>query len=349
MAQRRLRTAVGKVNLTPERGAPGIGTPRTPRSPRSPLRDELRAATGGPGAGHGMPGAIPPYAPFSPQSGSQRQAGASKLPATPRSVPPTPRGEEGASVLMLDAGRHEVPALRLPPTDAARTRPRTHASGSEDADPELRLSPAASRRRSGGSSARSGRDGARGPDWKETRITELKQKFLSKAETRRASYQDIFRVADIHKSGSLGREELGHVLDQAGFKAEPEVLDHLLTTRARDRERLSFHDFMRFFDDRASNACLFKRKPGAQQMGDCAKMTHLWVPTQPDVIGGPQVGTFNDVLVRALTPHPVELPHAALRTHACWTTTGGGQARRRLDLPEARWEFFWGPVQHPQL
>jgi hypothetical protein len=182
--------------------------------------------------------------------------------------------------------------------------------------PELRRSPAASRRRSGGSSAISGQGWARGPDWKETRIGELKQKFLSKAETRRASYQDIFRGADIHKNGSLGREELGHALDQAGFKAEPEVLDHLLTTRARDRERLSFHDFMRFFDDRASNACLFKRKPGAQQMGDCAKMTHLWVPTQSDVIGGPQVGTLNDVLVRALTSHPVALPPAALRTHA---------------------------------
>jgi hypothetical protein len=285
MAQRRQRTAVGRINSLAERAMSGSADAGTPRLPLSPAREELRRA---PAAGASAPGG--------------------SLPATPRSVHATPR--EGTRVLTLDLGGNEIPPLRLPPADDALRRLRTHASN-EDAEHE-RSYTGASRRRSGGS-ARLGRE-PQASDWveKEKQIGELKQKFLECNEPKRSSFQNIFRVADIHKSGSLGREELRNALNQAGYKAEPEVLTHLLTTRARDRERLSFNDFMRFFDDRAANACLLKRKPGLQQFGDCAKMTHLWVPTHNDELGGSQVGSLNDVLVHSPTPLPVGLPPAAL-------------------------------------
>jgi hypothetical protein len=308
MAQRRQRTAVGRINSLAERAMSGSADAGTPRLPLSPAREELRRA-----------GASKSYAP----GGS--------LSATPRSVHATPRGE-GTRVLTLDLGGNEIPPLRLPPADDALRRLRTHASN-EDADPERR-SPGASRRRSGGS-ARLGRE-PQASDWveKEKQIGELKQKFLECNEPKRSSFQNIFRVADIHKSGSLGREELSHALDQAGYKAEPEVLTHLLTTRARDGERLSFNDFMRFFDDRAANACLLKRKPGLQQFGDCAKMTHLWVSTHNDELGGSQVGSLNDVLVHYI-PQPSCWP-AACSAHARAIMAGGGQARRRSFSREAR-------------
>ena len=288
MAQRRQRTAVGRINSLAEHAMPGSAGAGTPRLPLSPAREELRQA-----------GASKSFAP-----------GGRSLPATPRSVHGTPRGE-GTRVLTLDLGGNEIPPLRLPPADDALRRLRTHASGSEDAQPGRR-SPGTSRRASGGS-ARLGRE-PQASDWveKEKQIGELKQKFLECNEPKTSSFQNIFRVADIHKSGSLGREEISQAMEKAGYKAEPEVLTHLLTTRARDRERLSFNDFMRFFDDRAANACLLKRKPGLQQFGDCAKMTHLWVPTHNDELGGSQVGSLNDVLVHSPTPLPVGLPPAAL-------------------------------------
>ena len=341
MSQRRQRTAVGRINALAERAIPGDAGAGTPRFPLSPAREELRRA---PGDG----AAIPPNLAHSPQ----RRAGTSKsyalggsLPATPRSVHATPRGE-GTRVLTLDLGGNEIPPLRLPPADDALHKLRTHASGGEDADPE-RCSPGASRRRSGGS-ARLGRE-PQASDWveKEKQIGELKRKFLECNEPKRSSFQNTFRIADIHKSGSLGREELSLALDQAGYKAEPEVLTHLLTTRARDRERLSFNDFMRFFDDRTANACLLKRKQGLQQFGDCAKMTHLWVPTHNDELGGSKVGALNDVLVHF--PIPSSRWPAACSAHAHAIVTGGGQARRRCFSREARRQFFWSPVQHPQL
>ena len=130
----------------------------------------------------------------------------------------------------------------------------------------------------------------------------LKRRFLEKNEAKMPSFQDIFRKADVNKMGSIGREELALALEKVDFDADPQVIEHLLTTRASDKERLSFHDFMRFFDDRAGNMLLLKRASGKQPKGDFSNMTHLWLPTKPEVVGCKTYGTLNDVLVSTLFP-----------------------------------------------
>jgi Ca2+-binding EF-hand superfamily protein len=130
----------------------------------------------------------------------------------------------------------------------------------------------------------------------ERRILDIKKNFLEKNEAKTTSFQDIFRIADVHKTGSLGRDELMHAFEKIGSFTEPEVVDHLLSTRAKDQERLSFNDFMRFFDDRSGNMLLLKRAFG-QPKGDFSNMTHLWLPTKPEVVGCKTYGTLNDVLV----------------------------------------------------
>jgi hypothetical protein len=129
----------------------------------------------------------------------------------------------------------------------------------------------------------------------EKQIQNVKLRFLEKNECRTASMQAIFRSTDIHKLGSLGREELAHAIEGIGQTPDPQLIDHLLATRATNRESLSFHDFMRFFDDRGKGG-MFKR-PLKEQTGDCSKMTHLWAPTRPGVLGCREVGSLNDVLV----------------------------------------------------
>lgn len=129
----------------------------------------------------------------------------------------------------------------------------------------------------------------------ERQIKELKLKFLNKNEPKKMSLQDVFRVADVHKTGSLGPEELNAALENICIHPDGQLVNHLLTTRAANKERLSFHDFMRFFDDRSGNMLLLKR-PLKAAVGDCSKMAHLWVPTKPEVLGCRAVGTLNDVL-----------------------------------------------------
>jgi hypothetical protein len=130
----------------------------------------------------------------------------------------------------------------------------------------------------------------------------LKRRFLEKNEAKMPSFQDIFRKADVNKMGSIGREELALALEKVDFDADPQVIEHLLTTRASDKERLSFHDFMRFFDDRSGNMCLLKRPPPEMRaFGDCSKMTHLWLPVKAEA-GSREVGTLNDVLVCIFHP-----------------------------------------------
>ena len=138
--------------------------------------------------------------------------------------------------------------------------------------------------------------GSGGATQAEQQVQGLKKRFLEKNEAKWASLPNIFRVADINKLGSLGREELTEACEKVGIEPAPAMLNHLLTTRATDQQRMDFGDFMRFFDDRMGNMTILKR-PLQQQTGECSKMAHLWVPTKPDVVGSSEVGTLNDVLV----------------------------------------------------
>jgi hypothetical protein len=214
-----------------------------------------------------------------------------ELPGTPRALPITPRGSS-----------HTRPTTE----NILRSRPRTHATndlrheyqrGQEEPPQDVTMSLGS------GASASSKRFKDvqvlhvedKSLEELEKQIQNVKLRFLEKNECRTASMQAIFRSTDIHKLGSLGREELAHAIEGIGQTPDPQLIDHLLATRATNRESLSFHDFMRFFDDRGKGG-MFKR-PLKEQTGDCSKMTHLWAPTRPGVLGCREVGSLNDVLV----------------------------------------------------
>ena len=179
---------------------------------------------------------------------------------------------------------------RHPQGEYALSRPQTHASGHEDTSKTSRACRPGSYQKQPSLHSL------------ERRILDIKKNFLDKNEAKTTSFQDIFRIADVHKTGSLGRDELKNAFEKIGSFPEPEVVDHLLSTRAKDQERLSYNDFMRFFDDRAGNMLLLKRASGKQPKGDFSNMTHLWLPTKPEVVGCKTYGTLNDVLVSTLFP-----------------------------------------------
>ena len=221
----------------------------------------------------------------------QRWSQREELPGTPRALPITPRGSS-----------HTRPTTE----NILRSRPRTHATndlrheyqrGQEEPPQDVNMSLGS------GASASSKRFKDvqvlqvedKSLEELEKQIQNVKLRFLEKNECRSASMQDIFRHTDIHKLGSLGREELAHAIEGIGQTPDPQLIDHLLATRATNRQSLSFHDFTRFFDDRGKGG-MFKR-PLKEQTGDCSKMTHLWAPTRPGVLGCREVGSLNDVLV----------------------------------------------------
>lgn len=307
MSSRRARTGMGKTN-SPERSQQG--------TPRSPPRDELRPPhIANIQAAHirstvdgvriapyqRAPGEMPYQAiaerlkEAQDRADTPRASRRSQGSATPRSLPLTPR-EPG-------------PLLARLSDEQTRSRPRTHASAEQEAL-AAPLSQEASLRtpRSSASTRRTcTRMGAPDlPDKQavlqaEQQVQGLKRRFLEKNEAKVASLPNIFRVADMNKLGSLGREELTEACQKVGIEPKPEMLEYLLTTRATDLERMSFGDFMRFFDDRMGNMTILKR-PLQQQTGDCAKMAHLWVPTKPEIVGSREVGTLNDVLVTCPLP-----------------------------------------------
>ena len=225
----------------------------------------------------------------------QRWSQREELPGTPRALPITPRGSS-----------HTRPTTE----NILRSRPRTHATndlrheyqrGQEEPPQDVNMSLGS------GASASSKRFKDvqvlhvedKSLEELEKQIQNVKLRFLEKNECRSASMQDIFRHTDIHKLGSLGREELAHAIEGIGQTPDPQLIDHLLATRATNRQSLSFHDFTRFFDDRGKGG-MFKR-PLKEQTGDCSKMTHLWAPTRPGVLGCREVGSLNDVLVPLLS------------------------------------------------
>jgi len=300
MSSRRARTGMGKTN-SPERSQ--TGTPRSPHS-LSPQRDDLRPARIRSTADgvriapyHRAPGERPYQAIAERLKEAQdrvdtpRVAGSvrSQGSATPRSLPLTPR-EPGMLLARLS-------------DEQPRSRPRTRASAEQEAA-ALRVQEASlrtPRSLASGRRTRMNPPSSDLPDQQamlqaEQQVQGLKRRFLEKNEAKTSSLPNIFRVTDTNKLGSLGREELTEACQKVGIEPKPEMLDHLLTTRATDLERLSFGDFMRFFDDRMGNMTILKR-PLQQQTGDCAKMAHLWVPTKPEVVGSSEVGTLNDVLV----------------------------------------------------
>ena len=288
MSLRLARTGMGKTTNLPN--SPGQSNPTSPTTPRSPLRDDVRLPSV---RGEGIE-------PFSRNPGSPLRKGGD----TPRFFSPglvaSPRGslrEQGAAQGQRThvGGNVDLPSVRRSgdAENESQQRPVTNSPVTNMSWGHSSELGSARRQQTDAQSSKVDHDAA---DGIEKQIDTLKKRFLQRNETKMTSLQDIFRVADKDKQGSLGVEELLHAFEKVGGKAPPEVLHHLLSTRATDKERLSFNDFMRFFDDRSGNMCLLKR-PKQAASGHSSKMVHLWVPTNPSVLGGHEFGTLNDVLV----------------------------------------------------
>jgi len=274
---------MGKTTNLPN--SPGRTNPTSPTTPRSPPRDDVRLPSA---RGEGIE-------PFSRNPGSpQRKGGGTPrffspgLDASPRGSLREQRAAQGQRTHV--GGNGDLPPVRRSGHEEkeSQQRPVTNMSWGHSSGLG-----SARRKQKDAQISKVDHDAA---DGIEKQIDTLKKRFLQRNETKMTSLQDIFRVADKDKQGSLGVEELLHAFEKVGGKAPPEVLDHLLSTWATDKERLSFYDFMQFFDDRSGNMCLLKRP---KQAASChgSKMVHLWVPTNPSVLGGHEFGTLNDVLV----------------------------------------------------